>query len=139
MDFNVEKNENGKFWFVDSAGNKFLSLGVNTVKPSVWNPTEGTQYYDAVNNIFGGDFNDWKKSTDKILKNSGLNTYGCWSDPNLHDDKMYSTVCLYVVSYAHDRCLDCLKPGFEERVKRNTEEMLALYKNVDNVIGFFEP
>ncbi|MCK5603490.1 beta-galactosidase [Candidatus Pacearchaeota archaeon] len=137
MDFTVEKDKNGKFWFVDPAGKSFLSMGINNITPSAWNPKAGTQYYDAVNSVFGGDFNKWKKTTDKILKDSGFNTYGCWSDPNLHDDKMYGTVCLYVVGYANERCLDCLRPGFEDRVRQNTEQMLSRYKNLDNVIGLF--
>ena len=32
MDFNIERDKNGKFWFVDPAGKRFLSMGINTVK-----------------------------------------------------------------------------------------------------------
>lgn len=135
--FKVEQDEKGKFWFVDPAGRRFLSIGINNVTPSAWNPRPNTVYYDAVNTVFDGDIDKWKESVNNILTENGFNTLGAWSDPNLYDEKTYGTIILYVAGYSGDRCFEGLRPGFEDKVRRNTQLMLSRYRSIENVFGFF--
>lgn len=135
--FRVERDDKGKFWFVDPQGKHFLSIGINNVVPSSWRPRSGTQYYDAVNTIFGGDFKRWKSAVIKLLSENGFNTLASWSDGRLEDNRLYGTICLYVAGYTHDRCLDGLRPGFEDRVRENALDRLKDHPNIDNIIGFY--
>ncbi|MHC4643514.1 MAG: hypothetical protein ACYS32_17875, partial [Planctomycetota bacterium] len=135
--FKIQQDENGKYWFVNPRGKRFLSIGINNVLPVPWRPKPGTQYYDAVKTIFGGDFDKWESDVSDLLITSGFNTLGSWSDNRIQDEKLYGTICLYVASYAHDRCLDGLRPGFENRVRDNALAILSVNRNLDNVLGFY--
>jgi hypothetical protein len=135
--FKVQQDENGKYWFVSPRGERFLSIGINNVLPLPWRPKPGTQYYDAVNTVFGGDFEKWKADVVDLLVASGFNTLGSWSDNKVQNKQLYGTICLYVAGYAHDRCLDGLRPGFEKRVRDNTTAILSANPNIDNVLGFY--
>ncbi len=135
--FTVKQDAGGKFWFVDPQGRDFLSIGINNITPSPWSPRPNTDYYDAVKTVFGGDYNSWKEDIFSILSKNGFNTLGSWSDPGLYDGRVYGTICLYVASYAAERCLEGFKPDFEQTVKENALQILSKYKNLDNTIGFF--
>lgn len=135
--FTVKQDSNGKFWFVDPQGHNFLSVGIDNILPSAWNPRPNTDYYDAVKTGFGGDYTKWKEDVLRILSKNGFNTLGAWSDPGLYDNQVYGTICLYVTGYANERCLDGFKPDFEQNVMQNARQMLSKYKNIENVIGFF--
>jgi len=135
--FNVQQDENGKYWFVNPRGERFLSIGINNVVSVPWRPKTGTQYYDAVNTVFGGDFDKWKNDVVKLLLESGFNTLGSWSDNKVQNKQLYGTICLYVAGYAHDRCLEGLRPGFADRVRKNASAILSANPNLDNVLGFY--
>jgi len=135
--FTVKQNSDGKFWFVDPQGRNFLSIGINNITPSAWNPRPNTDYYDAVKTVFGGDYTNWREDVLRILSKNGFNTLGAWSDPGLYDNQVYGTICLYVTGYSNERCLDGFKPDFEQNVMENARQMLSKYKNIENVIGFF--
>jgi hypothetical protein len=135
--FSVKQNADGKFWFVDPQGHSFLSIGINNIVPSAWNPRPNTDYYDAVKTVFKGNYTNWKDDVLRILNKNGFNTLGAWSDPCLYDNQIYGTICLYVTGYSNERCLDGFKPDFEKSVIENASQMLSKYKNTDNVIGLF--
>jgi hypothetical protein len=135
--FTVKQDNDGKFWFVDPQGHNFLSIGINNILPSAWNPRPNTDYYDAVKTVFGGDYTKWKEDVLRILSKNGFNTLGAWSDPGLYDNQVYGTICLYVTGYSNERCLDGFKPDFEQNVMENARQMLSKYKNTENTIGFF--
>lgn len=135
--FSVKADDAGKYWMLDPQGNRFLSIGVNNIRPQPWRPRPGTQYYDPVPTRFDGDFQAWKTDVLGLLERHGFNTLGAWSDGRLYDGPLYGTVCLYVASYAQDRCLEGLRPGFEYRVKENIGIMLDDYPFMDNVFGVF--
>ena len=46
-EFKVKKDADGKYWFVDPQGSRFVSIGINNVVPAAWSPIEGTDYYNA--------------------------------------------------------------------------------------------
>jgi len=135
--FSVKADANGKYWFVDPQGKQFLSIGINDILPEPPRPKPNTQYYNPVINQFKGDFNAWKKDVFKILQEAGFNTLGAWSDGRLYDGPIYGTVCLYVASHEKNRCLEGLRPGFEERIKKNAQIILDIYPHMDNVFGVY--
>jgi len=130
-------DENGKHWFTKPNGEKFLSLGINNISPAAWNPRANSDYYDAVKNQFGGDKDKWIEWAAKLLRDHGFNTFGCWSDPELKGDEIVHTPCLYVAAHGKDRCLEGLRPGFEQRARKRAQEILARYENRNAILGVF--
>jgi hypothetical protein len=135
--FSVKADANGKYWFVDPQGKQFLSIGINDIVAKPNRPKPDSQYYDAVANQFNGNFDAWKKDVFRILQETGFNTLGAWSDGRLYDGPIYGTVCLYVASHEKNRCLEGLRPGFEERIKKNVQIILDTYPHLDNVMGVY--
>jgi hypothetical protein len=134
--FSLKVDENGKYWFVDPQGNQFLSIGINNIVPEPFRPRPDTQYYDPIPSQFA-TLDAWKKDVFKILQQHGFNTIGAWSDGQLYDGPVYGTVCLYVAAHAEDRCLDALRPGFEDRVRENANLVLQRYSDLKNTFGVF--
>jgi hypothetical protein len=137
LSYKVEKDALGKYWLVDPKGNQFLSLGINNINPTAWNPRPNSDYYDAINSLFDGNFERWEDDTIKLLHEHGFNTLGAWSDGRIKNTLMYSTVCLYVNKHKKDRCLDVLRPRFSEKVRANTLKTLSQHKNLDQIFGVF--
>jgi hypothetical protein len=136
--YKVVVDEKGKYWFQDPNGRKFLSIGIDGVYAKPEDPKPGSQYYNAVDTVFGGDFSKWKEDVISIMQRSGFNTFGAWSEPRLFDDnRMYSTMCLYVASHHWERCMDGFLPDFEQRVRDNVNLALKGFPNIDNVFGVF--
>ena len=135
--FTVQQDAAGKYWFTDGEGKRFLSIGINDILPEPRWPKAGSDYYNPVPSQYGGDFDAWKKDVYRLLQDHGFNTVGAWSDGRLCGGPVYSTVCLYVAAYADDRCLDGLRPGFEDRIRRNVKRTLEAYPTMDNVLGVF--
>jgi agarase len=135
--FGLKADSNGKYWLVDPSGNQFLSIGINNINPEPWSPRADTQYYNPVPTLFKGDFQAWKTDVFALLKDHGFNTIGAWSDGRLYDGPLYGTICLYVAGYAQDRCLEGLRPGFEDRIIANIRTILQTRPYRDNVFGVF--
>ena len=134
--FSVKADENGKYWFVDPQGTRFLSMGINNIIAKPFRPKPKTQYYDPVPNQFSS-FGAWKDDVFKLLQSHGFNTVGAWSDSRLYKGPMYGTICLYVAGHAADRCLDGLRSGFKDRIRENTNEMLESHPHLENTFGVF--
>lgn len=135
--FTVQQDAAGKYWFVDSQGHRFLSIGINNIVPEPFRPRPNSQYYNPVPDQFGGDFGAWKKDIFQILRDHGFNTLGAWSDGRLLDGPIPGTICLYVAGHSKDRCLDGLRPGFEDRIRQNTKIILDTYPHRQNLLGVF--
>lgn len=136
--FAVEKDSNGKYWFADPQGEKFLSKGINHIISYPFRPKPETDFYDPVNKVFAGDYDRWKTDVIKLVQGAGFNTIGSWSDPKLfNNDSMYGTICVYVAKHHLERCMDGFLPDFEQKVRENVEFALKDYENIDNVFGVF--
>ncbi len=135
--FSIQKDSAGKYWFADAEGNQFLSLGINNVIAVPFRPKPGTDYYNPVAGQFEGDYGAWKQDVFRILGEHGFNTIGAWSDGELLDGPLFGTICLYVAGYAQERCLDGLRPGFEQRVREQADLMLRRYPHRETVLGVF--
>ena len=135
-EFKITTDVNGKYWIMDPQGNRFLSMGINNIIAKPFRPKPKTRYYDPVPNQFSS-FDAWKNDVFKILQQNGFNTIGAWSDGPLYDGAIYGTICLYVAAHAEDRCLDALRPGFEDRVRENVSLMLKRYPHLESTFGVF--
>jgi len=135
--FRVESDAQGRAWLVDADGARFLSLGVNTIRSRAWNPTPGTAFYNAVEEVFGGDRDAWKASVFGILRETGLNTIASWSDPDLTQPDLVVTPILYVMGTDPDRVLYPLRPDFESFVRATTRAELDRYQDRSRVLGVF--
>ncbi len=135
--FRVETDEAQRSWFVGPDGERFLSLGVNTIKGRAWSPKEGTQFYDAVNAQFGGDREKWKASAFEILRSAGFNTIGSWCDPDLSAPDLVVTPILYVMGTEPARVLSPLREDFEAFVRTTTKLELDRYTARDRILGVF--
>jgi len=135
--FRVETDASQRSWFVGPDGEKFLSLGVNTIKGRAWNPKEGSQFYDAVNTAFGGDRAKWAKSALDILRSGGFNTIASWSDPDLTAPDLVVTPILYVQGTEPERVLAPLREDFEAFVRVTAKAELDRYAGPDRFLGVF--
>ena len=134
--FHITADKQGKYWFVDPKGDRFLSIGIDNIISEPFRPRPDTQYYKPVGNQCS-TYDAWKQDVFQILTQHGFNTLGSWSEGRLYDGPVYGTVCLYVTGHAADRCLDGLRPGFEDRIRENVEAMLKRYPHQDNILGVF--
>jgi hypothetical protein len=135
--FKIVMDPKGKYWFEDTKGNRFLSIGINNIVPTPFRPRPDTDYYAPVDTIFGGNYDLWKQDVLKILENHGFNTLGSWSDGKLYDGQVYGTICLYVAGHNADRCLEGLRPDFKKKVRANAQLILDKHPDLDMAIGFF--
>lgn len=136
--YRVEADARGVWAFVAPNGSRFLSMGVNNVSPTAYNPRPGSTYYDAANKQFGGDVDKWARATHDRLVAHGINTIGAWSSGKLPaDQKMHRTIVLYVAGYEQDRCLAGLRPDFESVVKSNMRTTLEGYPDRSHLLGVF--
>ncbi|MFO0838130.1 MAG: hypothetical protein U1D55_06345 [Phycisphaerae bacterium] len=134
----VSPDSNGAWSFVAPDGKRFLSIGVDNVSPSAWNPREGTRYYDAVRRQFNGDAKAWSDATRELLKSNGFNTLGAWSRSQVAaGEGLHRTIVLYVAAHAQDRCLSPLRPGFDAFVRENIRTTLAEYPDRGALLGVF--
>lgn len=136
--FTVSPDDRGAWSFVAPSGERLLSLGVNNVGGRAWNPRPDTRFYNAVEDQFKGDARAWADSTRQRLLDAGFNTLGAWSKPEMPAGQgLYQTIILYVAGTQMDRCLNPLRPGFEELIRKNTREMMAQYGQPEWLLGVF--
>lgn len=136
--FSVSPDERGAWSFVTPEGHRLVSLGVNNVGGRAWNPRPNSRFYNAVEDQFKGDAAAWAASTRRILLDAGFNTLGAWGKPEMPaGDGLYQTIILYVGGAEPDRCLNPIRPGFEELVRKNTREMMAQYRGREWLLGVF--
>jgi hypothetical protein len=67
-------NREGRWWFVDPEGHRFLQAGVAATRTI---PTPGARA--ALQNEFGS-LAGWAQATVALFRTNGFNSLGCWSD-----------------------------------------------------------
>lgn len=136
--FRVTTDQAGRFWFQrGDQGERFLSIGVNSVAHAQHLPRPGTRYYDPLERQFNGDVAAWARSSAAILQDANFNTVACWSSPEVVDSALVHTPILYVAEFKDDRCLAGLRPDFESLVERRTREVMAPFEGRGDVLGVF--
>ena len=118
--FHAEK-VNGKWWIVSPEGNVFFSKGVNSVHP----PQKES---------FGGA--DAGKAAES-LKEWGMNTAGCWSDPDLLRLKMVVALRPKTTVAGNKSFPDVFDPGWKLAVERNAQKECSPFRNDPWVLGYF--
>ena len=99
--FRVEKDEDGRWWFVDPDGHLFLSTGADCMGPHAETPAQGREaifaalppggrrggaspYTANLERRFGPDWRKaWVDLSLRRMEHWGLNTVANWSDPML--------------------------------------------------------
>ena len=136
--FQVVKDDAGRYWFADSVGKLFVSVGIGTVLDSHdYNAPPGSVYYDPIPTLFGGSFEKWQASVCQLMRDNGFNTIGAWSSPRVNDGTLKETPILYVAGHEKLRMLDALLPGYEEKARAATKEVMAKVAHPECVIGVF--
>ncbi len=135
--YRVARDDSGKYWFQAPDGELFLSMGINNVVSSPFRPRPDSDYYEPIDKHFGGDRAAWLADVRATLHDAGMNTIGAWSNPDINDGSLLSTPILYVGGTEPDRCFEPLRPGFEEKVRANTRNLIAEHTAGDRIVGFF--
>ncbi|MGN6504751.1 MAG: hypothetical protein ACTHM6_04225 [Tepidisphaeraceae bacterium] len=140
----------GRWTFIDPAGNEFFSIGQCAVDT---NDTEGGQ--SALKQKFG-DRAGWARATAALLKQNGFNTLGCWSDFkafNAADARLpYTTQLNLMTEYGHSRkgtyqqpghtgflgdCIFVFDPQFEPFARKRAADLLAATRDDPYLLGHF--
>lgn len=135
--FRVEEID-GRWWFIDPDGARFLSMGLNTTRPPRW--AAGKR---ALDERFG-NARAWAESTERWCRSVGLNTLGCWSDSEtfrrLEHPLAYTLQWNFASSFGRRKgrthqkvghtgfvgdCLPVLDPEFESFCDRHARALAA--------------
>ena len=118
--FHTEKIS-GKWWIVSPEGNAFFSKGVNSVHPPGKDSFSGQGAAQAV---------DW-------LKSWGMNTAGCWSDPDLAGIKMVVTIRPKTTVAGNKKFPDVFDPEWKVAVEKNAQKECSPFRNDPWILGYF--
>ena len=118
--FHTEKIS-GKWWIVSPEGNVFFSKGVNSVHPPGKDSFSGQGAGQAV---------DW-------LKSWGMNTAGCWSDPDLAGIKMVVAVRPKTTVAGNKKFPDVFDPEWKVAVEKNALKECSPFRNDPWILGYF--
>lgn len=118
--FHTEKI-GGKWWLVSPEGNAFFSKGVNSVHP----PGKGGFSATEADQAAG-----W-------LKEWGMNTAGCWSDPDLTKANLAVALRPKTTVAGMGKFPDVFNPAWKAEVEKNALRECAPYRNDPWVLGYF--
>jgi hypothetical protein len=136
--FHAVCDEAGRWQLVDPDGGRFLSIGLNSVRPN-----DTRKGHETMRAKFGSK-QAWARHTSKLLRENGFNTLGCWSywrSVKAVDEPMpFVTQLNFMARYADKRggstqgrghrdypndCIFVFDPGFAEFCERVAEEQLS--------------
>lgn len=118
--FHTEKI-NGKWWIISPEGNGFLSKGVNSVHP----PHLPTFQEEGL------------KGAVTLLKSSGMNTAGCWSDPNLMSEGIPFTYRSKIVRTPEKEFPDVFDLNWKNEVEQQALSSCSPYRTNPWLLGYF--
>jgi hypothetical protein len=118
--FHTEKIS-GKWWIVSPEGNAFFSKGVNSVHSSKKEKFSISDIEKVVS---------W-------LKDWGMNTAGCWSDPDLMQGKIVVALRPKTTVAGNKKFPDVFDPKWKIEVQKNALKQCALYRDNPWVLGYF--
>ena len=149
--FDVRQVE-GRWWFIDPDGNKFLSKGVTTVliDQDLVQGTKVAPYGDAMRKKYGS-VDAWRRDTAAQLAGWNFNTLGSWSDPEVaraSGGKLAWTGCVSFTWDAAARAAngeiwrknhfpDPFDPEFAAGCRAAAREKCAPAKDDRRLIGWF--
>jgi hypothetical protein len=128
-------NDNGVRWLRTPCGDKFYSLGVNTLDGGYdWREKDGKIWYSW--RAFDPSLEDWIERTERRVRDWGFNTAGGWSatPDRLHVPMI---VNLELGRRAKFHWFDPFDPATETRMMAYAREFVAPYKGSPYRIGYF--
>ena len=144
----------GRWWFLDPNGHRFLSKGVTTVQ-FAQDVIQGTSrsLYGEANRAKYGTIDAWRKASAERLVNWGFNSLGAWSDTaisalvvNNHHLAYAPTVDLGATfvgqkqrgeAWLHGIFPDVFDPDFENIVRQRAREVCAPLATDHWLLGWF--
>jgi len=140
------KQIDNRWYLIDPQGNKFISLGVDSIK---FLPLEAwglgySPYNRAITAKYGG-IENWAKATAERLKKWGFNTIGSWSDPVMFRQGIPYTVLLNLSPFTEGPdplymkgCFpDVFSESFKELVEARAKEICTEHRDNPMLIGYF--
>ena len=153
----VEQIE-GRWWFIDGAGEKFISMGVNHIEPHLWlapynkqNTLEryGPDMVDASGrfNTDGMAARQWINRQVEICRDLHFNTFGKHIHPSidatLYDDQIYYIASLGTapsglsgIQPGEGPLPDIFSSDFKVHLHKRVEEVVNRHKNELNLLGY---
>jgi len=130
--------DGGKWWFIDPAGKKFLSIGVDMVNhgaaPGKWSPDNPN--YSALRSY--PSEKAWEDDTLARLTRWGFNTIAAWSDEDIYRrDQMPFAICMHLGSSAGIPWVDLWDPELEKSLNGWAREWTEKWKGDRQLIGYF--
>jgi hypothetical protein len=127
--------EGGVWWLVTPCGQRFYSLGVNTLDGGYpWRRHRGKTYYSWP--AFAPTLKGWAEQTRARLERWGFNTAGGWSlPPRLLP--LPTIVDLELGRGARFHWFDPFAPGMAARMTALAKKLVAPYRNSPYRIGYF--
>lgn len=127
----------GKAWFITPAQKPFLSMGINAIGDQSYR-APNDDYYNPVQNQYGGDKQAWIKAVFARLKKWHFNTLGSWSDEDLFGRKFPYTVTLSIGrgNPWNDVLLSVFTESFAQRVRENAQKA-ADTRDDPFLVGYF--
>ena len=117
--FHTQKTS-GKWWLVSPEGNVFFSKGVNSVHPP-----------------FAESFHGGADVAAGFLKSWGMNTAGCWSDPDLFKEHVAVAYRLKITGAPSKDFPDVFDPAWRAGVERAAQTLCLPYRNNPWILGYF--
>jgi hypothetical protein len=128
-------NDHGIQWLKTPCGERFYSLGVNTVDGGYpWREKDGKTWYSWA--AFDPTLANWVKRTRRRLTDWGFNTAGGWSLPP-DQLAMPTVVNLELGRTARFHWYDPFDPAVEGRMMDLARELVAPYRGSPYRIGYF--
>ena len=153
----VEQIE-GRWWFIDGAGEKFISMGVNHIEPHLWlapynkqNTLEryGPDMVDASGrfNTDGMAARQWINRQVEICRDLHFNTFGKHIHPSidatLYDDQIYYIASLGTapsglsgIQPGEGPLPDIFSSDFKAHLHKRVEEVVNRHRNELNLLGY---
>ncbi len=135
--------QDGKWYLLDPDGQRFLSLGVDTVEDvelDNWVKPSSGAYYSPIRNQYGGDDRAFVNSVFSRLEQWKFNTLGAWAwEPHFFAKGFPYTVALSLGragARSENPLFDVFDDDFPERV-RGAAAKASKYKDDKLVVGYF--
>ena len=128
-------NDHGVRWLRTPCGERFYSLGVNTLDGGYdWREKDGKVWYSW--RAFDPTLDDWVARTERRVAEWGFNSAGGWSQP---PDRLHlpMIVNLELGRRAKFHWFDPFDPATAQRMTAYAREFVAPYKGSPYRIGYF--
>ena len=112
---------NGKWWIVSPDGNAFFSKGINSVHPPHAQSFQGTEAREVAG----------------LLKSWGMNTAGCWSDPNLIGEGIPLAYRCKIDRTPEREFPDVFDPAWKNEVEQQAKMLCSPFLNNPWLLGYF--